>query len=313
MTKEVTSFIDYATEYYNGEKSRLNDIRSKFKELSLDAQYEILANEANGKFNTGIIQWIFSEHTVSNEYTGVGILDILNGKFQNGTTLEKMKSEIPNRLYENLIRYQPKGEKGKLASIIEGLCVFKDENGELNKEAISDYLSDPKVAISPKGLENVFQYFDKDFDRKKIAGIIEGRFRRRFGQIDNSGLDYIDTARALNGEIRIMQKGKSDLGIFDAFKKMIGVEYDIKHDDEKDGDFHMLMSIEGMYNSFKKQYREGFDETAIKSDFALCLYTAYEGITDKARTKSEELERKIAGYRYSEDKIKGGDRDGKGD
>lgn len=112
----------------------------------------------------------------------------------------------------------------------------------------------------------------------------------------NYGTRYIDSAKDINREISSIQRNAPGSGKFDAFKKIL--EYDESSWEEANPDrdtleYDIVRNINLMYTAFKGQYDEEYEEEAIKSDFALCLCSAYKEISDKARKQSAELLKKI--------------------
>lgn len=176
MREEAQKFIDEEKDNI-GYGEKLDGAISRFEELSIEAQYEILMGTLKKSIEKVNAKWIFHNEGGPNKNKGCGIINILNSKFPIGTSFKEI---IYNNeeLYINLPSYQPH-QKGGLSSILGELNIFKDENGNLNKETIIKYLSDPRVEIYGEYMSDIFKYLDKDSDRKAIIKIIEGRLENR--------------------------------------------------------------------------------------------------------------------------------------
>lgn len=164
MTEKVDKFIESQRDNIKyGEK--LDEAITAFESLSIDEQYEILKIYLDRRKMDVNLHWLFNNSGGANKNHGIGIINILNSKFPNGTNLEELQINNP-KLYKEMIGLQPR-DKGGISSVIGELDIFKDNDGNLNKKSIIKYLADPTVKMGKEDLKDIFKYIDPNEDRKR--------------------------------------------------------------------------------------------------------------------------------------------------
>ena len=102
------------------------------------------------------------------------LIEIINHMFPKKTTLEQMKQNMPEGLYNELSNFY----EGNIKKLTESLDVFKNENGEISEEKLTEYFSNSDVYVHPgTNLEYIFEHINPDSGIDKIQSIIAGRMQ----------------------------------------------------------------------------------------------------------------------------------------
>lgn len=295
MTEDIIGEID---------SSNIDEKIAQFRKVTIDEQYKVLCDVASEGYSNNK-RWLFSNNWVNNKEHGIGIIDILNYKFPEG--IENLKDinsiEIPKELYFNLTSYQPynyENKKDGWVQLIENTNIFKDKNGEIDKNKIDEYLSNPDVRVN--NYSTIFKYLDLNEDRKKIIQIIEGRLQSDAIRLKTStpNLTIVKGFKEACTYIEKKQKGNEknsasqEISLHELIKEALSVKVDITKSNIGYKGYYFIELIQFMYESYEKTTREKYNEKemsddAIKGSFATCILSSYKSISEKALIESENL------------------------
>ena len=178
--------------------------------------------------------------------------------------------------------------------------IAKDKDGEIDKNKIVEYLSNPDVRVN--NYSTIFQYPDLNEDRKKIIQIIEGRLQSDAIRLKTltPNLTILKGFKEACTYIEKKQKGdekksaSQEITLHELIKKALSVKVDITKSNIGYKGYYFIEVIQFMYESYEKMIREKYNEKemgedAIKGAFATCILSSYKSISEKALRESENL------------------------